>query len=61
MVREFTDACREFGIKPGIYLSPWDRHEPCWGTEEYNDYFNGQITELLTNYGKIWVFIFNAS
>ena len=56
VVREFTDACREFGIKPGIYLSPWDRHEPCWGTEEYNDYFNGQITELLTNYGKIWEF-----
>ncbi len=56
VVREFTDACREFGIKPGIYLSPWDRHEPCWGTEEYNGYFNGQITELLTNYGKIWEF-----
>ena len=56
VVREFTDACRKFGIKPGIYLSPWDRHEPCWGTEEYNDYFNGQITELLTNYGKIWEF-----
>ena len=56
VVREFTDACREFGIKPGIYLSPWDRHEPWWGTGEYNGYFNRQITELLTNYGKIWEF-----
>ena len=54
VVREFTDACREFGIKPGIYLSPWDRHEPTWGSDAYNDFYVGQLTELLTNYGKIW-------
>ena len=54
VVREFTGACREFGIKPGIYLSPWDRHEPTWGTDAYNDFYVGQLTELLTNYGKIW-------
>ncbi|MBQ8393303.1 MAG: alpha-L-fucosidase [Clostridia bacterium] len=54
IVREFTDACAEFGIKAGIYLSPWDRHEPSWGREEYNDFYVGQLTELLTGYGKIW-------
>ena len=54
VVREFTDACREFGIKPGIYLSPWDRHEPTWGSDAYNDFYVGQLTELLTSYGKIW-------
>ncbi len=54
VVREFTDACREYGIKPGIYLSPWDRHEPCWGTEAYNDFYVTQLTELLTNYGPIY-------
>lgn len=54
IVREFTDACAEFGIKAGIYLSPWDRHEPSWGKDEYNDFYVGQLTELLTGYGKIW-------
>ena len=54
IVREFTDACAEFGIKAGIYLSPWDRHEECWGKPEYNDFYTNQLTELLTNYGKIW-------
>ena len=54
IVKEFTDACRRHGIKAGIYLSPWDRHEPSWGKDEYNDFYAGQLTELLSNYGKIW-------
>lgn len=54
VVREFTEACAKHGIKAGIYLSPWDRHEPTWGKDEYNDFYIGQLTELLTNYGKIW-------
>ena len=54
IVREFTDACKKYGVKAGIYLSPWDRHEKTWGTPEYNDFYVGQLTELLTNYGEIW-------
>ncbi len=54
IVREFTHACQKHGIKAGIYLSPWDRHEKTWGSDEYNDFYVGQLTELLTNYGKIW-------
>lgn len=54
IVKEFTDACREYGIKAGIYLSPWDRHEKSYGTDEYNDYYVNQLTELMTNYGKIY-------
>ncbi len=54
IVKEFTDACREYGMKAGIYLSPWDRHEKSWGKEEYNDFYVNQLTELLTNYGDIW-------
>ena len=54
IVKEFTDACREFGVKSGIYLSPWDRHEKSWGKEEYNDFYCNQLEELLTCYGKIW-------
>ena len=54
IVREFTDACKKYGVKAGIYLSPWDRHEKTWGTDAYNDFYAGQLTELLTSYGKIW-------
>ena len=54
VVREFVDACQKHGIKAGIYLSPWDRHEKTWGKDEYNDFYVGQLTELMTNYGKIW-------
>ncbi|CAA6655543.1 unnamed protein product [Spirodela intermedia] len=44
----------EAGVGMGIYLSPWDRHEPCYGkTTEYNEYFLGQMAELLTGYGEI--------
>ena len=51
--REFAEACRAEGIKVGFYLSPWDRHEPSYGTDAYNDFFVGQLNELFDNYGPI--------
>lgn len=54
IVKEFTDACHKYGVKAGIYLSPWDRHEKTWGTDAYNDFYAGQLTELLTGYGEIF-------
>ena len=54
IVREVSDACREAGLKFGVYLSPWDRHEPSYGdSPRYDEYFTNQLTELLTNYGEI--------
>jgi alpha-L-fucosidase len=53
VVREVAEACRAGGVKFGIYLSPWDRHEPTYGTDAYNAYFRAQLTELLTNYGPV--------
>jgi alpha-L-fucosidase len=54
VVREFVDACRADGIRPGLYLSPWDRHEPSYGdSPRYNDLYIAQLTELLTQYGDI--------
>jgi alpha-L-fucosidase len=53
VVKEVADACKKYKIGFGIYLSPWDRNSPLYGTEAYNDYFVNQLTELLTNYGRI--------
>lgn len=55
VVRELADACREYGLWLGIYISPWDRNNPIYGKDDnaYNDYFVGQLEELLTNYGPI--------
>ncbi|OGV81132.1 MAG: hypothetical protein A3K19_17385 [Lentisphaerae bacterium RIFOXYB12_FULL_65_16] len=53
-VREVADACREGGIKFGVYLSPWDRNHPEYGNSPvYNEYFENQLRELMTGYGEI--------
>jgi len=54
VVKEVSDACRRGGIKFGIYLSPWDRHESSYGdSPTYNEYYKNQLRELLSNYGQI--------
>ncbi len=54
VVREFVDACRAEGLRPGLYLSPWDRNNPAYGdSPRYNDLYCDQLTELLTRYGRI--------
>ena len=54
VVRELRDACRKYGIKFGVYLSPWDRNASCYGNSPaYNRFFIEQLTELLTNYGEV--------
>ncbi len=53
IIKEFTDACHEFGVKVGIYVSPWDRNSPYWGTSDYSIYYANQLEEILTQYGKI--------
>lgn len=53
IVKMVSDACAAAGLDFGIYLSPWDMHEPSYGTPEYDDYFCNQLTELLTHYGTI--------
>ena len=60
-VREVADACKRGGIGFGIYLSPWDRNCKLYGSEEYNDYFCNQLTELLTNYGEIFSVWFDGA
>ena len=54
VVRELRDACKKYGVKFGVYLSPWDRNASCYGdSPAYNQFFIEQLTELLTNYGEV--------
>lgn len=54
VVKELRDACTKYGMKFGVYLSPWDRNAECYGdSPRYNEFFIEQLTELLTNYGEV--------
>ncbi|MCZ8134108.1 MAG: alpha-L-fucosidase, partial [Algoriphagus sp.] len=61
LIQEFVDACREYGLKVGIYYSPWDRNHPDYGKPEYITYMRNQLTELLTNYGEIYEVWFDGA
>lgn len=62
LVKEVAEACREGGLKFGVYLSPWDRHEASYGdSERYNEFFLHQLRELLTNYGDIFCVWFDGA
>ena len=53
-VREVADACHRHGIKFGVYLSPWDRHEPGYADNAaYDEHYRNQLRELLTGYGDV--------
>ncbi|HMU47333.1 MAG TPA: alpha-L-fucosidase [Chitinophagaceae bacterium] len=53
VVKEVANACKEYKMGFGIYLSPWDMNTAVYGTDAYNDFFVDQLTELLTQYGRI--------
>lgn len=58
VVKELADACKEANMPLGIYYSQRDWHHPDYGmgdNSKYVAYMNGQVKELLTNYGKIAV------
>ena len=63
VLAEISEACTKYGLDMGLYLSPWDIHEPSYGyydangnattkendVLEYNDYYNNQLTEILSS------------
>jgi len=62
VVAEAAAACRKYGLKFGLYLSPWDRHDPRYGEgEAYNRYFKNQLTELCSNYGDLFCLWFDGA
>ena len=61
IVGELAAACRKYGLKLGLYLSPWDRHQAFYGTPLYIEYFYAQLNELLTQYGEVFEVWFDGA
>ena len=61
VVKELSEACKEYGLKLGLYLSPWDRNHAGYGKPEYITYFRNQLKELLTNYGDVFEMWFDGA
>lgn len=61
LVKELSAECKKQDMEFGVYLSPWDMHEPSYATPQYNDFFCRQLTELLTNYGDIFEVWFDGA
>jgi alpha-L-fucosidase len=53
VVKEASDAAKKYGLKFGVYLSPWDRNHASYGTPAYIEYYRNQLKELFNHYGKI--------
>ena len=54
VVRDFAEAARKHGIRFGVYVSPWDRNNPAYGTPRYIEIYRQQLRELLTQYGPVF-------
>jgi alpha-L-fucosidase len=62
VVAELAEACRELGMPLGLYLSPWDRHEPCYpDAAAYDRFYIQQLTELCTRYGPLFEIWFDGA
>ncbi|GAA0555937.1 alpha-L-fucosidase [Chitinophaga japonensis] len=54
VLKELSAACKEYGLLFGVYLSPWDRNHPAYGTPEYNQVFANTLNEVLSGYGPVF-------
>jgi alpha-L-fucosidase len=61
VLNELSEACKAEGLKMGVYLSPWDRNHPSYGTPEYNQVFANMLEEVLTQYGPIFEVWFDGA
>jgi alpha-L-fucosidase len=53
VIKMLSEACKKADIEMGVYISPWDRNHPEYGTAAYNDIYIQTMKELLTGYGNL--------
>jgi alpha-L-fucosidase len=54
LVHDVAAAARKYGLKFGVYLSPWDRHEPLYrDSSAYDGYYVAELNELGIGYGEL--------
>ena len=56
VLKDLARACSQYGLKFGVYVSPWDRNHPQYGTPQYNDVYVNTMREIFSNYSPIWEF-----
>ena len=61
IVKAVAEACKKYGLKFGVYLSPWDRNHPDYGRPKYIDYYRSQLREIFLNYGPIFEMWFDGA
>ena len=61
LVLEYSKSAKKYGLKFGVYCSPWDRNTGKYGTDKYLPMYQAQITELLSNYGPIFEMWFDGA
>ncbi|MDI9470667.1 MAG: alpha-L-fucosidase [Bacillota bacterium] len=62
VLAELAESCRRHDLKLGVYVSPWDRHEPSYGQgRPYDDFFCAQLEEVLTGYGELFCLWFDGA
>lgn len=61
VVKAISDACHQYGLKFGVYLSPWDRNNANYGRPEYITYYRNQLRELLSRYGPVYEVWFDGA
>ena len=62
VVASLSESCKKYGLKLGAYLSPWDRHEPSYGSgKNYDDFFCAQLEEITTKYGPLYSLWFDGA
>jgi len=61
VLKELSEACKAEHFPMGVYLSPWDRNHPAYGTPQYNQVFASMLREVLTHYGPIFEVWFDGA